>query len=127
MAIGDEGDRPLIFLGVLSNNYGPVWIIALVMFFFVAILTWQAFNKSKEAILPLMLWSGAFTYFLYIGIASTMMPRYFWIGAALITFALGATLIIIDTRMRWLVIGLLVSCFGFHVYSNLDGLVKWGC
>jgi hypothetical protein len=124
-AIGDVGDRFQNLLVTLSSTYGPVWILTIIIFSFAAILAWRVFKKDKMIVLPLVLLSGVLTYFAYITIASTMWPRYFWIGVALLTFACGATILILDARVRWFIIVILIVCFGFHNYANVDGIVKW--
>jgi hypothetical protein len=126
MAIGHGGDRLGKFLATLSASYGPVWIISTIIIIFATPLVWRRYKygKSKAAMLPLMLWSGGLTYAIYIGVLSTMWPRYFWIGIALLAFACGLTVLYLAPRARWVAISTLSLVFGYHVYTAFDGLLK---
>lgn len=124
MAIGRGDNRLQNFANVISDYYGQVWLVSIVALFFTAIIVWQAFNRNKAAVVPLMLWCGAVVYLIYIAVASTMMPRYFWIGAAVLVFGFAFTLLNVRASERWGVIVLLVFLFGVSVYANVDEVVR---
>lgn len=128
MAIGAEGDRSAIFLERISANYGPVWVVAALALACFAPLAWQlrARTQRREMVaLPAMLWAGVLAYFLYIAVLSTLWPRYFWIGAALLVFACGTSLLLVDARMRWVATVALVVALVPPTWKSVDDIVKW--
>lgn len=125
MAIGAEDGKSAVFLERITANYGPVWVVAALTLACFAPIVWQLRSRSQVVALPIMLWAGVLVYFLYIVVLSTLWPRYFWIGAALLVFACGTSLLLVDARMRWVAIVALVIAFGVPTWKSVDDMVKW--
>lgn len=125
MALGDEGNRGAIALERIRQSYGPVWVIATIALVGFPPLAWQLRAGGQRIALPVMLWAGTLVYFLYIVALSTLWARYFWIGAAMLVFACGSSLLLVNARLRWFVIGVLVIAFGSATWKGVDDMRKW--
>lgn len=125
MAVGDDADRLERFLSTLIDMYWPVVIVSVIMLCITVVIVWKNHKNDSVLMFPIAIWSGAFLYLIYIVALSTMWARYYFIGIGMLAFACGATLLLLDLRMRWFVICVLVTTVGIHAYRDVYGLVQW--
>lgn len=123
MALAILDRRLELFFEIVGRDYGAFHVLIALFLLLGGMFAWQCVRRSNASF-GLMLYSGAFSYLLYIGTLSTMWPRYFWIGVGLMAFALASSLLAASSRVRLLVIFSLIIVGGFPAYTNTSKIVQ---
>jgi hypothetical protein len=116
LAMAESGDRLLQVVSILRDRYfvDPM-MIGLALLSIVGACRWSRF--------ALVLWGGAILHLAYIAALSTLWQRYFFIGVALMAFAIPAPLLTAPRAILFPAIAFLSFFVPLRVAPSLRGQI----